>query len=206
MTRTLTWIGGGSNLASNRYDWSPQHRPHHGDTLLMDHGTMAVVDDALRGAPLYRVVGSASADATIYMDGAAAMHLVDQGRGYGATIVNIDYLSTWTGDFATGPFGGGLTIQGPGTFENTGASLIDNNVLIDTPITGTGSLTIDAVYFRNALLEVTRDVAATQSVSIGGRFSADIGTLKVDDPLAYHAATTLSFGEIILNGLDGTCI
>ncbi len=80
---SLTWVGGGDNLASDPTDWSPAVAPAPGDTLTMPSGTMNLVDNALAGTssrfPLPGPVSISTSDA-------ASLNLVLQPPGATAHI------------------------------------------------------------------------------------------------------------------------
>lgn len=210
---TLTWVGGGSNLASDRSDWSPSSTPQAGDTLYMDGGTMNVSDNVLPGNTL--LIGST--DGTFYAPDTINLspgttHLgFDSGvsnpePGNGPVTVNVPKHSKWSGEFGAGPYGDGVTVQGDGKFENTGTTFVDNQVIIGVPVIGSGSFRSNEAHFTGEKLEFMTSVSSGQNVWVGGyaQYGGQFGTLQVDDPKDFHASVTLSFGEVILEGLKAS--
>ena len=206
---SLTWIGGGNNDASNPADWSPAGLPKPGDVLTMNGGTMHVKGNALHGDLLFLngSGGSVSPMATYTLDlsGNAALSLSDTYVGYGLATVNIARGGEMIGTINVGPYGqGGLTMNG-GTWDNNGQSGIDNIVVIDSDVVGTGTILAGAAHFNGSKIEFMQSVGHDQTVvAQGGGYGNQFGTVQIDDPKAYHADTVLGFAQINLEGLHAS--
>ena len=101
--RTLTWIGGGNNNASNPLDWNPNDEPQPGDTLLVSRGvptqlftmfTMNVSGTDLAGNSLSMEGG---VDLTANLSHRAVMLINSYGGGKGT--FNLSQKSSLTGVF-----------------------------------------------------------------------------------------------------------
>lgn len=196
----MTWVPGGGNLASSPTNWSAHRAPIAGDTLTMVSGTMNLTGSALAGDPLNVGVQGGTDVAVINVTGAAA--ITERTAAYGSisVTVNLAANSRLTGGFSTGP-GNSLLIQGLGSFANTATS-IDSLAVINANVVGVGSFNVYSAH-SVAKLEFMHGVAATQSVAVSGyeSYGQEYGTVQVDDPHNFHAAISLGFGDIIMQGL-----
>ena len=209
---TLTWIGGGNNLASNFADWSPATLPIAGDTLVMDGGTMNVVGNVLAGDTVQLAdyfQNSALPANTFNLSGNVAMNVAGGYPGDGTTTINLANGSDWTGSFSTNYSDSGLTIQatGGGTGEFSNVASVDGsetNVIINANIVGTGTISVEPSG-ESGTLEFMHGVSSGQTVELldEGRYQAP-GFIKIDDPADYHATTVLGGGGLTLEGLTAT--
>lgn len=195
-----TWIGGGSNLATNAADWSPGSLPISGDQLSMNAGAlMNVVGDALHGDAIYAPPG----------DGAAIQINVSGNANFttgGSATVNIAGNSQWTGGFNVGPFNGSGSVMGNGTFSNTSSS-VDNTVTIGANVIGSGVFNVYASH-NVGRLEFLHAVGSGQTVIIAGTGAATYsqfgGEVTADDPKNFAGNVQLGYGEMTLKGLTAT--
>jgi hypothetical protein len=118
--------------------------------------------------------------------------------------INLAAHSEWVGGIFLEPQLG-VTVQGPGVWDNTG-STVHGPAVIKSPVIGTGNFAIVGAHTRDARLEFARSVGAGQSVSVSGYalYGGEHGILQVDNPATFHAAVQLGFGEVILEGLHAT--
>jgi hypothetical protein len=146
---SLTWIGGGNNLASNPADWSPGVAPAPGDTLTMDTGTMNLTGNALAGDPLG--IGPDVA-ATINTRADATLYLASPGReSSGHTDIHIASGSTLT---LSGVLAGYTEVSG-GTLRFTGTSTAAAfDTVISSRVAGNGTVDIVGGNHAGSILEV----------------------------------------------------
>src|SRR6185437_5577052 len=129
---TFTWVGGGSNLASDPKDWSPNHSPQAGDTLIVNpNAVINISGNALHGdtLSLNGNFNRAPSTYTFNVSGNANFSVSDGGStpGYGEATVDLATNANWVGGLNIGPYGKGAMVEGNGTVDNT-FSFIDNVV------------------------------------------------------------------------------
>ena len=205
-----TWLGGVDQDAATASNWSPTGVPQAGDVLTMNGGTMFVSDNDLAGDTLNIETNNVLNPAPSNLDllNGTVPFSVDSGNGgSGAVTINIAQNVNWVGGLNAAPFGGSVAVQtstpqDTGTWSNT-SSLIDNSVVVDINVVGTGSFTTEMAHGVGTKLEFIQGVGSGQNVTItGGQYPVDgHSTVQVDDPSAYQASTTLGFGEMILQGV-----
>jgi hypothetical protein len=205
-----TWIGGGNNKASNPGDWSPVGRPQPGDSLSMNSGTtINIRSNDLAGNPLtYRsddtinlshganvtaqsaIITTPSDVATDVVFNVRGTDTLDVSSGFGAGVtVNIAANSKWVGGFNA--VQDKFTVNGaPGAaFSNQSSFGTKVNALINTNVTGTGTIT-DGDFSQ---WEFTKYVGAGQTLTL-----TDLsGGVKVDHPNEFHA-------KVVDDGLPNT--
>jgi hypothetical protein len=200
-----TWLGGGTNRASNPNDWSPSGSPKPGDALSMTNGgTINIHGDDLHGDML--LIGGApsspSQDFTLNVSGKAAFKEVAAFPpvGIGSITINLADHAKWIGGFSTN-LGGGVFITGEGRFANQVSTVAAKSV-VDVDVTGHGTFNVGSAQSVGGVLEFTKSVGSGQAIAVGGDQGRDVAArLLVDDPRHFHASTTLGLGEIFLGGL-----
>jgi len=188
---TRTWVGGGSNDASDPSQWNPAGVPQRGDVANMTGGTMRLGNtDPLNGVQLEMpTIGT-----TQELDVNATDHLQFATQIGVNTTVNLADKSHWIGGFANG-YGGHTTINATGSGEwDNGTSLVSGDTTVGAPVEGLGSITDEASH-SSANLEFQREVGVGQVVAIeGGYGPASHGVVTVDGPSSYHATRVMGFG------------
>ncbi len=87
---TRVWLGGGNNEATNRNDWSGNERPQPGDDLVINSGTIHVLNDNLAGDVLTLGSGPSAGPVTLDLDGGASVAL--SGQIYTVNVTGHDTL------------------------------------------------------------------------------------------------------------------
>ena len=195
---TLTWVGGGNNLASNPADWSPALKPQPGDSLVMGSGTMNLSGNALKGDTLTLTPG---ANVTINTIGNAALKLSTNAPGETINI-NADPVGTLRltailGGTNLTASGGRIAFIGTSTFGAFQTKLSDNLV-------GTGTVQLFGGNASGETMEINGSVGHGLNFVIGSGPIGDAG-LVIDQPASFHAAVTLqSEGYVSFTGLQAT--
>ena len=200
-----TWVGGGTNLASDPACWLAPNAPQPGAALYMSGGTMNVANDALAGDTVYLQGNGFNppASSTFNLSGQVDMNLVggDYPSGYGPATINLADNTQWTGGLSAGPYGSGMTVQGTGQFSNT-SSYVDNAVTVNADVTGAGTIAVSGSH-AVARLEFMQGVSSGQSISVDGYADyGDFGTVVVDNPAGFSGSVTLGYGEVMLKGIQ----
>jgi hypothetical protein len=143
--------------------------------------------------------GTDAIDAASTGDGTATIHnyghLTGNVAAYNATFVN-ELHGDWSID-GSSDFTGASTLANCGTIESNGTSVVSGlsciansgSIEVETgsldlsaPVSGTGTLTIDA----GSTLELASEVSSGQTVT----FSATTGTLKLDQAQNFHGTVS----------------
>jgi hypothetical protein len=194
---SLTWVGGGSNEASNPADWSPAVTPKPGDTLTMGSGTMNLSGNALAGDTLYIAPG---ATANIDTKGPTRLKLATDAPG---AHVNIDVApgSTLTLTASTGF--AYLNVSG-GTLSFIGTSVFGgfSTVLADT-LSGNGTLDLNGGNASGEAMEVNGPVGSGLTFDINAPGPCDAG-LQIDHPTQFLGQIVLQSGWVGLMGIQAT--
>jgi hypothetical protein len=168
----------------------------HGGTLHLNGG--APVDVSLGGvfnAP----------PVTVDVRGVQPLTFSDIGYYDGIT-VNLAAHSEWIGTFGSTEVGANIHVNGPGVWDNNGASSVTGTAIIGANVVGNGGISQFNSH-TNGKLEFLHSVGPGQSIHIAGyaQYGGEHGVLQIDDPSAFHAEETdLGFGEIILKGMHAT--
>ena len=195
---TLTWVGGGDNLASNPADWSPALKPQPGDSLVMGSGTMNLSGKALAGDTLSVKQG---ATVTINTTGNATLKLSTVSPGETINI-NADPAGTLklTAILAGTDLnvsGGKIAFIGDSTFSAFKTVLSDN-------LGGTGTLHLFGGNASGETMEINGSVGHGLTFDISSGPIGDAG-LQIDQPASFHAAVNLqSAGYVAFMGLHAT--
>jgi hypothetical protein len=196
---SLTWIGGGNNLASNPADWSPAIAPAAGDALAMGSGTMNLTGNALAGDTL-SVTPNATAD--INVTGTASLRLSIAQASSGAH-VNIDIaaggtlaLTDATGDGYLNISGGTLSFIGTATLPAFTTKLSDS-------IVGTATIDIVGGNASGSFVEINGSVASGLKFDISAPGPCDAG-LQIDHPADYQGTVELQTGYVAFMGITAT--
>ena len=195
---TLTWVGGGNNLASNPADWSPALKPQPGDSLVMGSGTMNLSGKALAGDTLSIRPG---ANVTINTIGNATLDLSNTTPG-AAININADpagtlRLTATLGGTNLTASGGRIAFIGTSTFAAFTTKLSDNLV-------GTGTVQLFGGNASGETMEIDGSVGHKLNFQISSGPIGDAG-LVIDQPAAFHAAITFqSEGYVSFTGLHAT--
>ncbi|HEX2940018.1 MAG TPA: hypothetical protein VHO91_03160 [Rhodopila sp.] len=202
---TLTWVGGGDNLASDPADWSPSGVPAPGDTLFVNTGTINLTGDVLAGATLE--VDAPQASVAINVDGDASLNLVEGSPQPSGATVNLAIAAGST--LALNAFVELSTFQSNGgtiafTGTNTFAAF---KTVFDDDLTGTGTLAISSGNAAGESMEFNGAVGSGLTVVVGsGAADAD---LIIDRPQDFSAQirlmpTPVTLGHIEFVGLHAT--
>lgn len=120
--------------------------------------------------------------------------------------VNLESVGDfWIGGFTQAP-GSNLKIIGAGEFDTSGIDTANGFTYIGVNIVSFGGTINEFQSHSSGKLEFAHSVPSTITVTDSGNkgFGLEHGVVQIDDPSAYHAATKLGFGEIILEGLKAT--
>lgn len=188
MNTSLTWLGGGNNLATNPKDWTPNQVPASGDTLTMNSGTINVKGAALAGDDLYlfgtsEVVNFNNATLDLVGDfGGVTLNLtgnnsfnVGGAMNFDTIVINMAKNAALTGYVASNfqPGGDPVIING-GTFFNNLSQVSEAPFMtFNCKVEGTGTLVAEGLTFMGA-------VGAGQTIDTSG-------VLAIDDPLDFKA-------------------
>ena len=208
---SLTWVGGGSNQASNAADWSPGVAPEPGDVLSIGSGTINVAGNALAGDTLtvVSVAGSQPAVSTVINTSAAAtLNLaVDNLPPYEFTEtlqINVAAGSTLTlnANVATAA----TTISG-GTVDFVGASSFVGKTVLSDNLVGSGSIAIPSGNHTLGSVEVNGSVGSGLTfIMQSANASSD---LTLDQPGTFAGViqvtnSLFSLGHVLFAGIQAT--
>ena len=198
---SLTWLGGGNNLASNPADWSPAVAPKPGYTLTMSAGTMNLTGNALAGDTL---TVPTSGIANISTTGAASLNLSLAASNATANI-HVAAGSTLTlNAHVTRGFlnasGGTIQFIGSNSFSAFKTVLADN-------LTGTATLSLTGGNASGELMELGGSVSQGLTFSLSG--SAPDASLQIDNPGSFKGLINLTnapvgVGHVEFMGLHAT--
>jgi len=199
---TLSWVGGGNNLASNPADWSADVAPGPGEALTMTSGTMNLIGDALSGDVL-----SVPARGTVHIatDGQATLNL---SAGPGA-VVNIDIASGasltlnahMTSSYLNAS-GGTIAFIGDNAFSGFSTVLSDNLV-------GDATLGLTGGNANGEFMEINGSVGSGLTFVINAASAPD-ATLQIDHPDTFEGlidltAAPVGLGHVAFMGIHATC-
>jgi hypothetical protein len=196
---TLTWVGGGSNLASDPAEWSPAVAPTAGDTLSMPSGTMNLDGNALAANTLY-IPFDASVDINT---GHAARLDLDLGPEPDAT-ANIDVHGRLTLNAQV--TSGYLNVSG-GTINFIGTSGFHGfKTQLDSNLVGSGTLDLTGGNANGELMEVNGAVGGRLTFNISG--TAPDASLQIDHPNTFFGLIelpqTIGLGHVAFMGIQAT--
>jgi len=201
MATRLTWVGGGSNKASNPKDWVDPNGlpavPRPGDILSVAPGvfTINISGNDLVGTTLGAGHG---VNLTLNMSHNAVANLAF-GPDPSVTI-NIAANSTWTGSLSDSRSGPITVTGGKNSAFSNQQSVPGGAVVVGVPVIGTGAFYLGASGHAESL-EFLSTVAQGQHVDVGTTLSPDV-PLKIDRPSQFDGSTTLGdHGEIDLMAL-----
>jgi hypothetical protein len=195
---SLTWVGGGNNLASNPADWSPGVAPAAGDALTMGSGTMALSGNALAGDTL-----SVSAGATVTINTMNATTL-DLSTTSPGTNITIDQAAGGTLTLNAHLISSVLNVSG-GTLSFIGTSTFDAfTTTLGANLTGTGTLSLYGGNATGESMEVKGSVGSGLAFDISSNGAGDAG-LQIDHPSSFGAAITFQApGYVAFMGIKAT--
>ncbi|HQT78072.1 MAG: hypothetical protein B7Z80_12505 [Rhodospirillales bacterium 20-64-7] len=202
---TLTWLGGGDNLASDPNDWSPTGTPAPGDTLLLNTGTINLVGDILAGSTVS--VDNHQADVGINVTGNATLNLlegspepanatVDVAITAGSTLALTAFVALST--LLTN--GGTIAFDGTNTFAAF-------KTVFDDDLTGSGTIQLSSGNAAGENMEINGAVGSGLTFQIqSGASDAD---LIIDKPQDFAGLIKLTpvpvtLGHIEFAGLHAT--
>ncbi|WP_428538579.1 hypothetical protein [Rhodopila sp.] len=203
-----TWIGGGTNSATDPANWSPAGAPVPGDSLTMSNGTMNIDLTDLDPPGQFLVNGTAAINmvaATVcpINTGNNGNNLTINMRGPVSTSINqgggsvtLDLAGAWSGTINQSalPGSGTLTVNG-GVLVHSGNSVIGpdgSSARINSVVLGTGSFTITNFHGGTGILEFSKAVGPGQTVTVSNGFDGQ-AVLIINDPSAF-------FGTVLLQG------
>ncbi|WP_428532685.1 hypothetical protein [Rhodopila sp.] len=208
---SLTWVGGGNNLASNAADWSPGFAPEPGDVLSIGSGTIDVAGNALAGDTLtiVSVAGSQPAVSTVInTSGAATLNLAVANTppyAFAETLrINVAAGSTLTLNANVGSEA--TTISG-GTVNFVGAnSFVGKTVLADN-LVGSGSIAIPSGNHLLGSVEVNGSVGSGLSFIMQSESAAS--DLTIDQPNRFAGLIQLgpapvALGHVLFAGIQAS--
>ena len=181
---SLTWVGGGSNLASDPANWTPAAAPKPGDTLHIGSGTIDVRGNALAGDTLSTLPFGGTVD--IDAERAAKLDLVvgpnvtTNVDVHGAVTLNVSNTNQ-----------GRLNTSG-GTIRFVGANALNGSQVFDDRLTGNATLSLYGGQGEGDLTEVNGAVGRGLTLALTG-----ISQLKIDQPAKFQAAIDVSHPGII---------
>lgn len=182
--QSLTWVGGGSNLASNPADWTPAAAPEPGDTLHVASGTMVVRGNALAGDTLSTLPFGGTVD--IRAEKAARLNL-----GVGPNVTtNIDVHGTLTLNVIN-TNQGRLNTSG-GTIRFIGDNKLNGSQVFDNRLTGNATLSLYGGQGEGDLTEVNGAVGRGLTFALTG-----LSQLVIDQPAKFQGVIDVSHPGII---------
>jgi hypothetical protein len=193
---SLTWVGGGNNLASNPADWSPAVAPQSGYKLTMGSGTMNLSGNALAGDTLAISFG---ATANIAASGHASLKL----SAVGARNINITVAPNSTLDLTATIGISNVNVSG-GTLSFIGTSVFSAfNTVLSTNISGTGTVYLQGGNATGEFMEINGSVGRGLTFNISAPGPDDAG-LQIDHPSAFHGNIVLQSGFVAFMGVHAT--
>lgn len=194
---SLTWIGGGDNLASNPADWSPAVAPEAGYTLSMGSGTMTVSGNDLAGDTLFI---TSNATASIDTSGPTTLNISANSPGSHVNInAAVGSTLTLTANIVSGYLdvsGGKLSFIGNSSFHAFKTVLSDE-------IVGTGTLYLHGGNATGEFMEINGSVGKGLTFDISAPGPDDAG-LQIDHPSTFHGNIVLNSGFVAFMGLQAT--
>jgi len=181
---SLTWIGGGNNLASNPADWTPGVAPKPGDTLLIGSGTIEISGNTLAGDTLTTKPFGGKID--IVTEGGAKLNLA---VGPNVT-TNISVHDTLTLNVSA-LNEGKLNTTG-GTIKFIGVNKLQSNQVFNDKLTGNATLSLFGGQGEGDLTEINGAVGRGLTFALSG-----ISELKIDQPTKFQGLIDLSRPGII---------
>ncbi len=194
---SLTWIGGGNNLASNPADWSPSVAPKAGYTLSMGSGTMIVSGNDLAGDTL---LITPNATANIDTSGPTTLKISASSPGSHVNInAAVGSTLTLTANIVSGYLnvsGGKLSFIGNSSFHAF-------NTVLSDKIVGTGTLFLLGGNATGEFMEIKGSVGKRLTFDISAPGPDDAG-LQIDHPSTFHGAIVLNSGFVAFMGMQAT--
>lgn len=192
---TLTWIGGGDNLASDRTDWSPALTPRPGDTLLIGSGTINVSDNALAGDTLSTLPTGNTID---IVTGPAAKLNLAVGPNITTDITVQNTLTLNVSDTGEGR----LNVSG-GPIRFIGTNNFQGEQIFNDSLRGTATFNLYGAQGEGDLTEVNGSVGSGLTFKLSG-----ISQLQIDQPHKFHGLVDLSnpfiINDVTFAGLHAT--
>lgn len=181
---SLTWVGGGSNLASNPADWTPAAAPMPGDTLRIGSGTIDVRGNALAGDTLSTLPfgGTVNVDAeeAAKLDLDVGPNVTTNVDVHGALTLNVSNTNQ-----------GRLNTSG-GTIRFIGDNKLNGSQVFDDRLTGNATLSLYGGQGEGDLTEVNGAVGRGLTFVL-----TSVSQLKIDQPAKFQAAIDVSHPGII---------
>ena len=193
---SLTWVGGGNNLASNPADWSPAVAPQAGDRLTMESGTMNLSGNALAGDTLAIGFG---ATANIETSGHATLKL----SAVGASNINITEAPNSTLNLTATIGISNVNVSG-GSLSFIGTSVFDAfKTVLSTNISGAGTIDLQGGNASGEFMEINGSVGSGLTFNISAPGPDDAG-LQIDHPSAFLGNIVLQSGFVAFMGIHAT--
>jgi len=193
---SLTWVGGGDNLASNPAHWLPDVAPRPGDSLTMGSGTMSLTGKALAGD---RLTITPTSTANINTGAAATLNLSVQ-----RATANIDIAAGTTLSLNANAAFSYLNIHGEGTLSLNGTNAISAfRTVVSNDIVGIATVDLFGGNAAGEFMRVEGSAANGLTFDINSPGPCDAG-LQIDHPLAFHGSIVLHSGFAALMGLHAT--